>query len=56
MNFGIAMIWGVAIGTAFGAAFENIPVGIAIGAALGAVYGLFIHPRIVRKKPDRRDP
>lgn len=41
MNFGIAMIWGVAIGSAFGAAFDNIPMGMIVGAARGGFYAIF---------------
>lgn len=35
MNFGIAMIWGVAIGSVFGALFDNIPMGMILGSAIG---------------------
>lgn len=45
MNFGIAMIWGVAIGSVFGAVIDDIPLGIGVGAAMGAAYALFFHPR-----------
>lgn len=43
MNFGMAMIWGVAIGSAFGAGFDNIPMGMMLGAAAGVAYALFFH-------------
>lgn len=41
MNFGIAMIWGVAIGSALGAAFDDIPMGMIVGAAIGCFYAIF---------------
>ena len=40
MNFGIAMIWGVAVGSVFGAVFDNIPVGMIAGAAIGTFAAL----------------
>ncbi|MBX3447378.1 MAG: hypothetical protein KF895_02510 [Parvibaculum sp.] len=45
MNFGIAMIWGVAIGSVFGVAIDNIPLGVGVGSAMGAAYALFFHRR-----------
>lgn len=56
MNFGIAMIWGVALGSVFGTMFENIPLGMIAGAAVGAFYALFFHSLVFGQKDrDGRD-
>jgi hypothetical protein len=36
VQFGIGMLWGVAIGASLGLAMENFEMGIVVGVAIGA--------------------